>query len=1214
MKQIKTLGFLSVFAVLGFASLTFILQKQQTQYAKAAPGDVVVTITRAGDNQTLSNANVQVNCPSTGNSIVLVETPANSGTYVGSFIGQCNTGNAINASISVQGYVDQAGLNFANPYNDGIEPDCPTSQNCLQVTNFQPGVLVNLQDTGATPITGGTVSGASVNCYEAPGGVYLCPEPEGAGCPVTDTANASASGFIAGTGDYNRRCTGNTAQSQITIQLAVDPNPPGDGGGFFNILQRQELEEETAPLPTPSSPEFIETIPPVQIQLEALSLQSVDPIQVCPFFSDSRGGISTEGLFTNTGPLTRPLWPMPNQFVEPGFFQVPSHDGTIAEEIRYQSIADPSWGFEIRHALYVPNGPLISTTEYLYRVTDNNTFFVERVHHTTNFDPITLVPAELDLEITLDQSGSIQSSFPKPVDFSEELLDKLRLDSGIFFIQLNYFPSADQCTKANIPEPIPSPLPEKTDQTRPPDFTFSVQEDDDTIVVDCRLEAQGISSVLGSTTSAAIETFLFSKLFAPGITSPGDLPLDLVYFIACDEETSELGLGERIGVVNSFSSTFNRIPLSTADWIDVLLIAHGSEPLQTASAKKQDNAKSMFVKLFGRQANLNDPRDTEKLDQLIYGIRPLQRDLDKEYGAVLEFESIFSYSPSSNADWNAVRALAYGSDVIDLNDLDRQLDAVRNSLQTGPCTEEEIAALNAQKAVLEAEAASLMSKQSDLKGEIKACNDAKDGMETNKNNEQTKADEAGKKADQAQQEIDKANGEITDLEQDIANLQEILTGGDNVETTTSSSPLDGISSGAAITFDGGATWVVATGEAGAQQLSENLASNPGIVQDLQNKKTELDQKKADKQQAEQDKAKAEQDKADAEQKKADIEQQIEAKKQDTAKKAAELDAIGAAIDALNAKIAEFNAVAAKCEIAAAAAERAASERLDEAKRTLDKMPPEDKEAAEQEFEENATDAEKDADVDAGYAGGAADDAAEKLKEAMRNASGCTNGAKKCGETFTSRRYVSSGTEGWFQTLLFLRGGGLDGDQKYNDMVNEIQDSFDNVDTGEKLGLALTTTIDALAGGSILNIGIAIPGLVYGAWTDIARQAALNKIAEIRQIVPNPAIDGDLFFYGGWDKYVKDTWQKDYICEDGIWQYNGNSLIATATECEYKDPALEIVSIPDANLPDYSEKDDGNWRNPDSLQKFSEWRGNQLEEHQPFGPCQETSLTFAPSCG
>ncbi len=1199
MTQFKKWSFLGSILFLTIGSFQYFFQQQKVEPAYAAAGDVAVTITRAGDAQAVSGANIQVNCPATGNSIVLTEAPPSSGNYSGSFLGQCNNGDALLATIQVSGFVDQAALAFPGNYNPGTDPDCGSNTQCLNVTNFQPGVAITVEDAGSTPITGATVSSASVGCYAAPGGVYLCIEPEGAGCPTTDTATANANGFLANTGNYNRRCNGNDAQSQITIQLAVDPN--AGGGGIFKFLQQQESESNK------------ETILPkintkaIDIQIEELKLESTNPILICPFQTEEKD-LDVYSFYT---PQNAPISPIPGEIVQPGIFGFKNTQGKNVR-IEFNSTNpgnNDNWNFEVTRSLYEAVGVLLSSTKYIYRASSTNTLQLVQISDAQFFNPQTLQVIGNQTIYEYDENGNLARAFIHP-DFNENLREELAFDAITPpSSALDHFIPRSSCQLANAPQ-LP---PEKTAPLEianpiiqsPSILEFEYDANSNEVRVDCPVE----------TAVAGIESFLFSKLFAPGIIEPGNLPLDLVYFIVCDNETTNLGLGERLGVINSFASTFNRVPLSTEDWIDVLFIAHGSEPIQKPSEKKFDEAKNLFVKLFDRQPNEQDPRDREKLDQLVFGIRPLQRDLEKEYGAILEFGSIFSAFPASNMDWNVVRTLAYGDDVIDLNKVDRQLADIRSSLEKGPCTEEEIAALNAQKALLEQEAESLTKKQDKLKDEIKACNDKSSDMQTKKNDANTKAEDAGKKSDDAQKEADKADQEIADLEKDIKDLQETLTGGDNVETKSTTDPLGGINSGAAITFDGGVTWVVATGESGAQQLAENLANNPGIVKDLQNKKNELNEKKADKQKAEENKEKADKEKADAEKEASDLEKQLEAKKADTAKKEKDLDDIGKRIDELNKKIAEFNEVAKKCDIAAAGAKREASEKLNEAKKKLDKMPPEEKEEAENIFDENATDEEKGADTDAGYAGGAADKAADKLEEAMRAASGCKDGDKKCGGTYsTGKTLIGSGTEGWFQTLLYLRGGGLDGDVKYNEMVNDVQDAFGNVESIEQVGLAIGTTVEVLSGSSILGIGMAIPGLVYGAWSNIATEAALNRIAEIRNVVPNPTIDGDLFFYGGWDKYSQDTRIERFICLDGIWQPNGSSLVSTKITCEYRDPAIEVVPIPEGNLPDYSEKENGNWRNPDSLKKFSEWRATQLNEHQPFGTCKEQIFTYSPSCG
>ncbi len=119
-----------------------------------------------------------------------------------------------------------------------------------------------------------------------------------------------------------------------------------------------------------------------------------------------------------------------------------------------------------------------------------------------------------------------------------------------------------------------------------------------------------------------------------------------------------LGEGERAGVLNSFQSAFGRLPQTEVDWEDVIKISTGRWPAQT-SAAAEERAKQLFVKIYLRSPNMNNPHDNAAVTIMAYGLRPSQRNLASEAAAIKIFRNIFKRTPSSAVDWDAVRAIAY---------------------------------------------------------------------------------------------------------------------------------------------------------------------------------------------------------------------------------------------------------------------------------------------------------------------------------------------------------------------------------------------------------------------------------------------------------------------------------------------------------------------------------------------------------------------------
>ena len=133
----------------------------------------------------------------------------------------------------------------------------------------------------------------------------------------------------------------------------------------------------------------------------------------------------------------------------------------------------------------------------------------------------------------------------------------------------------------------------------------------------------------------------------------------LNYFITYGTKSAKiLGEGERSGALNSYKSAFGKLPLSEADWRDLLKIANGRWP-SASSTVAEANAKLIFKKIYGREADLTNAREAMALKIIAYGLRPAKRNLNSEKAAIKSFKFYFKKNPISAIDWDAVRAIAY---------------------------------------------------------------------------------------------------------------------------------------------------------------------------------------------------------------------------------------------------------------------------------------------------------------------------------------------------------------------------------------------------------------------------------------------------------------------------------------------------------------------------------------------------------------------------
>lgn len=119
-----------------------------------------------------------------------------------------------------------------------------------------------------------------------------------------------------------------------------------------------------------------------------------------------------------------------------------------------------------------------------------------------------------------------------------------------------------------------------------------------------------------------------------------------------------LGAGERAGTINSFKTAFNKLPLTLADWQDVIKIANGRWLAQT-NAKAESRAKTSFAKIYLRQPDQNNKKDANAIMVAAYGLRPLNRNMKSEKFAIATFKDIYGHGPANPADWDLVRTIAY---------------------------------------------------------------------------------------------------------------------------------------------------------------------------------------------------------------------------------------------------------------------------------------------------------------------------------------------------------------------------------------------------------------------------------------------------------------------------------------------------------------------------------------------------------------------------
>jgi len=137
-------------------------------------------------------------------------------------------------------------------------------------------------------------------------------------------------------------------------------------------------------------------------------------------------------------------------------------------------------------------------------------------------------------------------------------------------------------------------------------------------------------------------------------------------FVYEGTETSRaIGFGERMSVIKSFYSAFDRFPESETDWQDVIKISAGRWPSQR-NLGKETEMMQIFEKIYLRQPDMNNTNDNAMITVATYGLRPQKIDYEKQktayhYAISLYFENKIIQPGDKDWDkmWNIIRGIAY---------------------------------------------------------------------------------------------------------------------------------------------------------------------------------------------------------------------------------------------------------------------------------------------------------------------------------------------------------------------------------------------------------------------------------------------------------------------------------------------------------------------------------------------------------------------------
>jgi hypothetical protein len=127
-----------------------------------------------------------------------------------------------------------------------------------------------------------------------------------------------------------------------------------------------------------------------------------------------------------------------------------------------------------------------------------------------------------------------------------------------------------------------------------------------------------------------------------------------------DANTKQLGQGQRAAVMYSFKEAYGKLPATQAELEDAIKIANGRWPSATSTAAEA-SAKSLFKKIYLRDADMNGAHDAAAIKIIAYGLQQQakNRNLKSEAAALKTFRAIFNRLPNNTLGWNTLAAITY---------------------------------------------------------------------------------------------------------------------------------------------------------------------------------------------------------------------------------------------------------------------------------------------------------------------------------------------------------------------------------------------------------------------------------------------------------------------------------------------------------------------------------------------------------------------------
>lgn len=171
-----------------------------------------------------------------------------------------------------------------------------------------------------------------------------------------------------------------------------------------------------------------------------------------------------------------------------------------------------------------------------------------------------------------------------------------------------------------------------------------------------------ITSAVGAARSTASEKTNLTKYvnaLVKGLKMTTAAINNINYFITYGTPTTKkIGAAERASILSSYLLAYKKLPVTSAQWLDLLKISQGYFPTAVSTAV-ETQAKKEFVKVYKRAAVLTNSPDLSAIKMIAYGVRTVNRNTKSEQTATVKFRSVYDHAPVNPLAWNIVRAIAY---------------------------------------------------------------------------------------------------------------------------------------------------------------------------------------------------------------------------------------------------------------------------------------------------------------------------------------------------------------------------------------------------------------------------------------------------------------------------------------------------------------------------------------------------------------------------